>query len=47
MQKLKIMTIKIPFELWQKLKHMIADGKIKSIQKAVIDGLLHIIKQKD
>jgi len=37
--KTKRMTIIFPLQLWRKLKYMIADGKIKSIQNYIIELL--------
>jgi len=41
--KYKILTIRLPEEMWRKLKLAILNGQIKSIQKAVIDGLKMLI----
>lgn len=35
----KRMTIKIPLELWKKIRRLEESGKVKSIQEAVIKGL--------
>ncbi len=42
--KLKTLSIRIPHELWKKLRNLQTDGKIKSIQDAVVNGLKSIIK---
>lgn len=44
--KPKRLSISIPFEIWKKLNLMRIDGKIKSIQDAVINGLKALIKAK-
>jgi hypothetical protein len=41
----KIMTIRLPIELWKKLKFLIIEGKIKSIQSAIIDALQEYIEK--
>ena len=41
----KRQTIKIPVDLWKKLRRLEETGKIKSIQNAVIRGLEWIAKQ--
>jgi len=40
----KRLTIRIPFELWKRLRELQTDGKIKSIQEAVVDGLQKLLK---
>lgn len=42
----KNMTIRIPIEIWKKLRNLQTDGKIKSIHNAVIEGLKIIMKTK-
>ena len=42
----KILTIRIPKDLWVKLRRMQEEDKIKSIQQACIDGLKLIIKER-
>ena len=39
----KRLTIRLPFEIWKRLRELQTEGKIKSIQKAVIDGLKKVI----
>jgi len=39
----KNLTIRLPLDLWKKLRNLQTEGKIKSIQRAVIDGLRKII----
>lgn len=43
----KRLTIRLPFELWKKLRELQTDGKIKSIQQAVIAGLKKLINKED
>ena len=43
----KVMTIRLPHELWRKLKLLQIDGKIKSINDAAIRGLWQIVKEKE
>jgi hypothetical protein len=45
MQKPKIVTIRIPFEIWKMLRELQTDGKIKSIQQASIKGLRMVIEE--
>lgn len=39
MKETKRMTIVFPIQLWRKLKYMVADSKIKSIQDYIINLL--------
>ncbi len=34
-----VTTVRFPRWVWSKLKHLQADGKVKSIQDAVVKGL--------
>ena len=45
-EKVRNITIRIPYDIWKKLRRMQEDDKIKSIQKACIEGLEHVIKKK-
>ena len=45
MKETKRMTIVFPIQLWRKLKYMVADGKIKSIQDCIIDLLQKAINK--
>jgi len=42
----KTLTIRLPADLWRRMKMMQIDGKIKSINQAVSDGLEIIAKEK-
>jgi len=42
----KTLTIRLPADLWRRVKMMQLDGKIKSINQAAIDGLEIIAKEK-
>ena len=42
---IKILTVRIPEKLWKKLKFMQIDGKIKSINQAVVDALSELAKK--
>lgn len=44
-EKNKRMTIRIPIELWKKIRRLEEAGKIKSIQDATIRGLEWIVKE--
>ncbi len=44
---MKRITIRIPLDIWKKLKMLQIDGEIESIQAAVIEGLKLIIKKKE
>ena len=46
-EKVRVTTIRIPYDMWKKLRRMQEDGKIKSIQQASIEGLERIIKEKE
>ena len=41
---MKILTIRIPIEIWKRLRDLQTNGKIKSIQQAAIEGLKNVIK---
>ena len=41
----KRLTIRIPFEIWKRLRELQTDGKIESIQHAVVAGLKKLIKE--
>jgi hypothetical protein len=45
-EKVRNITIRIPYDIWKKLRRMQEDEKIKSIQQAGIEGLKRIIKEK-
>jgi hypothetical protein len=45
-EKVRNITIRIPYDIWKKLRRMQEDDKIKSIQQASIEGLKRIIKEK-
>ena len=42
---LKVLTIRLSLETWKRLRDLQTEGKINSIQQAVIDGLA-IITEK-
>ncbi len=42
--KSKTLTIRLPFEIWKRLRELQTDGKIKSIQEAVVQGLRKLLK---
>jgi hypothetical protein len=42
----KRITIRIPKDIWVKLRRMQEEDKIKSIQQACIEGLKLIIKER-
>ena len=44
---LKVLTIRLPLETWKRLRDLQTEGKIDSIQQAVLDGLHLIIKQEE
>ena len=46
MKDLKILTIRLPLGLWQKLMLMKIEGKIKSIQNIVIQKLKEVVKDE-
>jgi hypothetical protein len=43
---IKQTTIRLPKELWVKLRRLQEEGKIQSIHQACLDGLELIIKKK-
>jgi len=43
----KILSIRLSTELWKKLNYLRIEGKIKSIQQAVVDGLYHVADKLD
>ena len=43
-EKQKSITIRLPVPLWRKLKLAVIDGKIKSIQNAVVSLLEKFLK---
>ena len=45
-EKVRNITIRIPYDMWKKLRRMQEDDKIRSIQQACIEGLERIIKEK-
>jgi len=45
-EKVRHITIRIPYSIWIKLRRMQEEDKIKSIQKACIEGLELIIKER-
>jgi len=45
-EKVRNITIRIPYDIWKKLRRMQEDDKIKSIQQACIEGLERVIKDK-
>ena len=42
----KRLTIRIPFAIWKRLRELQTDGKIKSIQQAVVAGLKKLIDER-
>jgi hypothetical protein len=44
-EKDKIVTVRLPRELWKKLSIMKVNGKIESIQAAAIRGLEMVISE--
>lgn len=44
-EKVKTTTIRIPHDMWKKLRRLQEDEKIKSIHQACIEGLKHVIKK--
>jgi hypothetical protein len=40
----RIMTVRIPLEIWQELHRMKVQGKIESLQSATIDALSAMIE---
>jgi predicted DNA-binding protein len=45
-EKVRTTTIRIPYDMWKRLRRLQEDEKIKSIQQACIEGLEYIIKDK-
>ena len=45
-EKVRSITIRIPYDIWKRLRRMQEDDKIKSIQQACIEGLEYIIKER-
>ena len=45
-EKVRHITVRIPYDIWKKLRRMQEDDKIKSIQQACIEGLKHVIKER-
>ena len=45
-EKVRNITIRIPYDIWKRLRRMQEDDKIKSIQQACIEGLKHIINER-
>jgi len=45
-EKVRNITIRIPYNIWKRLRRMQEDDKIKSIQQACVEGLKHIIKER-
>ena len=43
-EKVRNITIRIPYDIWKKLRRMQEDDKIKSIPQACIEGLKQVIK---
>ena len=43
--RVKTLSIRIPLGLWKKLRRLQEDGKIESIQSAVITGLDAIVEE--
>ena len=44
-QEIKQTTIRLPIEMWVKLRRLQEEGKIKSIHQACLDGLEMIIEK--
>ncbi len=44
--EVKILTIRIPKDIWVKLRRLQEKDKIKSIQEACVEGLKLIIKER-
>ena len=42
----KVTTIRIPIDLWKRLRRAQEDGLIASIQQAAIDGMELLLKEK-
>jgi len=45
-EKVRNITIRIPYDIWIKLRRMQEEDKIKSIQQACVEGLELIIKER-
>jgi len=43
-EEYKILTIRLPVEIWKSLKTMIRDGNIKSINSTIVDLLKKFLK---
>jgi len=44
--KVRNITIRMPYDIWIKLRRMQEEDKIKSIQQACVEGLELIIKER-
>jgi len=44
-KRIKTLSVRIPLGLWKKLRRLQEDGKIESIQSAVITGLDAIVEE--
>jgi hypothetical protein len=42
----KVTTIRIPIDLWKRLRRAQEDGLIASIQQAAVDGMELLLKEK-
>jgi hypothetical protein len=42
----KVTTIRIPIDLWKKLRRAQEDGLIASIQQAAVDGMELLLKEE-
>jgi hypothetical protein len=45
-EKVRNITIRMPYDIWIKLRRMQEEDKIKSIQQACVEGLELIIKER-
>ena len=45
MKNLKILTIRLPTDLWKSLMLLKVDGKIKSIQDAAVKELRRVVRE--
>ncbi len=45
--EIKRVTIKIPFDLWVKLRRLTETGEVKSIQEAVIRGIKCVLTHSE
>jgi len=43
----KTLTIRLPLDLWKKLRNLQTEGKIKSIQQAVLAGLRKVVEKNE